>query len=170
MNNQTSIGGDLTVLQHSEDGDSLERRTLNETNRNMLSGSEETHQEQLRRDHDRRKQLEAWGNQIGLSDFEIEQAKYLLDEIPDEIRMGNGDEAAILAALKFAANEDRGPEGQKILNPDKEHIAEVEKEELDTDRVFYREDMVKAYEEIRDGQSITPTEIGNVRDAIRECL
>lgn len=80
-----------------------EAETLNQLNRETTDESE--HIEQARRDTDLRRQVRAWGNHIGLTDLEVNEAVRIVESVPAGARRNFGLDPVCLAALSISANQ-----------------------------------------------------------------
>ncbi|WP_158293748.1 hypothetical protein, partial [Halorubrum sp. SP3] len=113
--------------------------TLNQFNREQDSNSDED-MESPRRETDLHRDIEAWGDQIGLTNTEVREAIAIVQATPTGVRRNFGLETTCLGALTIAANQPtHGPHTAKSIrlrgpstdNPQLVENYEVLKRDLD---------------------------------------
>lgn len=146
---------EVPVRKHQpEDDDPRHWNTLNELNRNFHCDNSDIRSEQ--RKHDAMNDVEMWGEQIGLTNHEIERAKLFVNKVTHGGKWRFGLETMILASLTLAANEGHRDNGTypRSIRP--------------SSGVRTTDGMVKAYRKIRDGLDLDKEEITSCRQHIRE--
>jgi len=125
-----------------------EAETLNQLNRETTDGDE--HIEQARRDADLRRQIRGWGNHIGLTDPEVNEAVRIVESVPAGARRNFGLDAVCLAALTISANQPTcGPHTSKSIR--------LRGPNTDTPALVGR------YESIREDTGVTQRRVSSIR-------
>lgn len=124
--------------------------SLNELNRRLYDDDEKNaRSEQDKTDYVN--DTQAWGNQIGLTDFEIKRAARLVLSSTSGWMNNHGSEAIILAALTLSANESTpdNTSTSKAIRPQSPFVE--------------HEDMADSYASIRDGLGVEPEKVKRCR-------
>lgn len=144
-----------TFTKESMDAQSSDHDTLNQLNRDFFA-NEETNVSTEQRRQNAVNDTVAWGQRIGLTDYECERAVWLLEQADDDMKERHGFEPLILAALTLAANEgiDERNTVSKPLRVQQVAIATF------ADDI---EEMVSVYESIRENLDVAVSTVTDCR-------